>query len=506
MRSAFEQFGKAVQGRHGVVFVRTWEEERAVALLERFFSELQGGAPGMPPDLWSWSCVTGLAAGQTPPAPGSADPLVAIRAFVAAATSDPSRRRFALFRDLPAWFDRPEVVRALREAYTTLTATESFLFLISPRLELPGPLQKEVFLVDLELPSERELIARIREVGAAYPEVLLEPSLLSDVAVGLRGLTMNEATHILQRIYRGGLSGKDEVLGEVFKEKESIVKKSGFLEFVPTVTRVEEIGGLDVLKAWLDQRRRLFTLQAIADGMPTPKGILIMGMSGCGKSMCAKAASALWKVPLFRLDMNLVFSGLFGTPEATFHRALEAIEALAPAILWIDEIENSLGHDDTGGGARVSSSIFAAFLTWMQEKPPLVFVAATANRIQDLPAEVIRKGRFDQVFFVDLPSEEERKEIFEIYLKRNGADVSKFDTATIAGATRGWNGAEIEQAVIAARVEAYHAQRKFDREDLSHSLASIVPLSKTMEEQMKRIRSWAYGRATSASTPSKSQR
>lgn len=502
MPTAHEQLTKAILGRHAVVFLRTWEEERAAAMLRDFAARLGLEGGGHVP-IWSWSLVSGLSDEKGGVVPGSTDPLVGIREFVAHAAATPDVRQFGLFRDLSAAFDRPDVVRALREAYTTLGRTESFLFIVAPRLELPGALAKEVFLADLEMPTDREIVAKIREIAAAHPNVLLEPSLLSDVAVGLRGLTLNESTHILERIYRAGKSDREEVLAEVFTEKEAIVKKSGFLEYVPQKTKVEDIGGLDVLKAWLEQRRKLFTLQAIADGMPTPKGILIMGMSGCGKSMCAKAASALWQVPLFRLDMNLVFSGLYGSPEAAFHRALQAIEALAPAILWIDEIENSLGHDEQGGGSQVSSSVFAAFLTWMQEKPPLVFVAATANRIQDLPAEVIRKGRFDQVFFVDLPGIDERKEIFDIHLARHGADPAKFDTHVIAGATRGWNGAEIEQAVISARVEAYQEKRKFDREDLSKSLASIVPLSRTMEEQMKRIRSWAYARATPASSGSR---
>lgn len=503
MKSAIEQLTQAIQGRHGVVFVRTWEEERAVRLLQGFAQKVYSGNAA----VWSWSCVAGLTLDDAPAEPGSTDPLLAIRSFVAAATAIPPRRGFALFRDLPAYFDRPEVVRALREAYTELAGRESFLFILSPELDLPGPLQKEVFLVDLELPAESELAAKLDEVAAQFPGVELAAELRTDLVVGLRGLTLNESSHILQRIYRAKKTKREDALAELFAEKEAIVRKSGLLEFVPPVTRVDEIGGLDVLKDWLVRRKKLFTLQAVIDQMPTPRGILIMGMSGCGKSMCAKAASSLWSVPLFRLDMNLVLSGLFGTPEAAFHRALHAIEALAPAILWIDEIENSLGHAESdGGGAAGNTSIFSAFLTWMQEKPPLVFVAATANRIQDLPAEVIRKGRFDQVFFVDLPGESERREILEIHLRRNGADVRSFDTHLVAISTKGWNGAELEQAVIAARVEAYHEGRPFGRDDLSKALASIVPLSKTMEEQMKKIRSWAFGRATTATSTSPSAR
>jgi SpoVK/Ycf46/Vps4 family AAA+-type ATPase len=233
--------------------------------------------------------------------------------------------------------------------------------------------------------------------------------------------------------------------------------------------------------------------------MPVPRGILLMGMSGCGKSLAAKAIAVTWKVPLFRLDMNLVFSGMYGSAELAFHRALATVEAVAPAVLWIDELENSLGMDEGATGGAGNSHIFSTFLTWMQEKPPLVFVAATANRIQALPAEVIRKGRFDQVFFIDLPNDEERKQIFEIHLRRNGADPGAFDRVFLAAATKGWNGAEIEQAIVSARVDAYYEKRPFTIDDITRNTSRMVALSKTMEEQMKKIRSWAFGRATPAS-------
>jgi len=491
MATAIEQLRKVILGRHPLVYVRTWEEERAVRMLEEMAQGVYGGKG----KVWKWSCVEGLSGG--PEGVDTTDPLAAIRAVAEAVAATPPQRGFAIFRDLPSFFDRPEVLRALREAYNAFRQRDSFLFVVSPEIALPEALSKETFLVDLELPGPEELAGRIREVAAQFPDVAIDPGILDEAALALRGLTLNEAGHILGRIYRGKKTRREDVLEEVFTEKELIVKKSGYLEFVAHGSRLDEIGGLDVLKEWLERRRKLFSRQAVADGMPAPRGILIMGMSGCGKSMCCKATSTLWGVPLFRLDMNLVVSGLYGTPEAVFHRALQNIEALAPAILWIDEIENSLGHDESAAG----SSIFSAFLTWMQEKPPLVFVAATANRIEALPAEVIRKGRFDQVFFVDLPNDAEREEIFRINLRKSGVDPEKFDPRILALSTKGWNGAEIEQAVVAARVEAYHEGRDFSSDDLSHSLAQIVPLSRTMEEQMKKIRSWAFGRATGASSP-----
>jgi SpoVK/Ycf46/Vps4 family AAA+-type ATPase len=221
-----------------------------------------------------------------------------------------------------------------------------------------------------------------------------------------------------------------------------------------------------------------------------------MGISGCGKSLAVKTISTLWNLPLFRLDMNAVFGT--DNPESTFLKALRSVEAVAPVVLWIDEIEMGVGGYREGGDPSMSR-IFSGFLTWMQEKSALVFVAATANRIQLLPAEIIRKGRFDQVFFVDLPNEEERKSIFAIHLKRNRCEVGKFDLVFLSKATRGWNGAEIEQGVISAAVDAFSERRPVIEEDLHRVLANTVPLAVTMEEQIKAIRSWAHDRALNAS-------
>jgi SpoVK/Ycf46/Vps4 family AAA+-type ATPase len=274
-------------------------------------------------------------------------------------------------------------------------------------------------------------------------------------------------------------------------------KKDGVLEFVPPRFSIEDLGGYENLKDWLQKRKALFSREAMDAGIPIPSGILLMGMSGCGKSLGIKCISTLWNLPLFRLDMNSVFSGASGNAEATFLKALRTVEAASPAVLWIDEIEMGVGS--TGQGDASMSRIFAGFLTWMQEKDPFVFVAATANRIHLLPAEIIRKGRFDQVFFVDLPNEEERKQIFGIHLARNRQDPSKFDLVFLAKATKGWNGAEIEQAVVSAVVDAYSDKRPLTEQDLYKMISATVPLSVTMEDQIKAIKSWAHDRAISAS-------
>jgi SpoVK/Ycf46/Vps4 family AAA+-type ATPase len=329
-----------------------------------------------------------------------------------------------------------------------------------------------------------------------YPKVQLGSAQAAQVSLAMQGLTVKEAEHVLHRAFSNG-AAKGELLAAIFEEKETLAKRAGYLEFIPVPYDVARVGGLENLKDWAAQRKNLFNQESVSAGIPVPKGVLIMGVSGCGKSMIAKAISGLWKVPLFRLDMSLVFSGAYGSPEAAFHRALKTIESVAPVVLWIDEMESALSAPKDS--ATPQALAFSAFLTWMQEKPPLVFVAATANRIESLPAEIIRKGRFDQVFFCDLPGAEEREEILSIHLRNNGANPGDFDMSRLVYRTKGWSGAEIEQAVIAARVEAHQADRPMVFDDLAKQCDAFVPLSKTMAAQVKAIRDWAHNRATRAS-------
>jgi SpoVK/Ycf46/Vps4 family AAA+-type ATPase len=315
-------------------------------------------------------------------------------------------------------------------------------------------------------------------------------------------MSLLEVEHLLRRLLARHQAMDESFMAEVLAEKEQVMRKEGILEFVPPERGMGDMGGLDQLKTWVRHRTSLFTPEALAKGLPRPKGVLLMGMSGCGKSLAVKVIATEWKLPLFRLDMNLVFAGVQGSPEWVFHRALEAVEAVAPAVLWVDEIEMGIAGYHEGETGSVTR-IFSTFLTWMQEHRADVFVAATANRINLLPAEIIRKGRFDQVFFVELPNEEERKEILTIHLLRQGLDPGHYDLVLLASATRGWNGAEIEQAVVSARIACNAEGRPVDERDLLTAMGMIVPLSTTMSEQIKAIRSWARTRALPATTPGK---
>jgi SpoVK/Ycf46/Vps4 family AAA+-type ATPase len=315
-------------------------------------------------------------------------------------------------------------------------------------------------------------------------------------------MSLTEVEHLLRRLLERHAELDESFFRSVLSEKEQISRKEGILEFVPPDDELVALGGLDQLKLWVDERTSLFQPEARKRGLPVPKGVLLMGISGCGKSLAVKVIASQWELPLFRLDMNLVFAGVQGSAEWVFHRALDAVESVAPAVLWIDEIEMGIAGYHEGESGSLTR-IFSTFLTWMQEHRADVFVAATANRIHLLPAEILRKGRFDQVFFVDLPTEEERKEILSIHMDRNRIDPSGYDLILLASATRAWNGAEIEQAVASARITAHARGTEPTQNDMLAAFGKTIPLSRTMEEQLKQIRSWARTRALPATSQAK---
>ncbi len=485
---ATEKIRRAVLGGHPLLYVQSWEESR----VERLAQHLARTIYGAPVPLGIWSVVDGLVVDGIP-TPDTRDPVKVLEAILQA-----QGKGFFVLKDFPtANGARPEITRRLRDLYRGLKDRGRHVFLVSPRLLLPEDAKKEIFVVEYELPDDGEIL-RILEAHLKKRSGVqaLDETTARKLALALRGLTADEIGHVIAKVLSQRTSLGDDAFQEILAEKEQMSKKEGVLEFVPPRFSLEDIGGYETLKAWLKRRQALFSKEALDAGIPIPKGLLLMGISGCGKSLAVKTISTLWNLPLFRLDMNAVFGT--DNPEATFLKALRSVEAVAPAVLWIDEIEMGVGGYKEGGDASMSR-IFSGFLTWMQEKSALVFVAATANRIHLLPAEIIRKGRFDQVFFVDLPNEEERKSIFAIHLRKSRCDVGKFDLVFLAKATKGWNGAEIEQAVISGAVDAYSEKRSLTEEDLHRVLAATVPLAVTMEEQIKAIRSWAHDRALNAS-------
>jgi ATP-dependent 26S proteasome regulatory subunit len=480
---------KLVAARHSLVFVVTFEEER----LERLVDSLARSAFSQPVAFFTWSVTEGLRTMEEE-IPDTEDPVAALNAVIAY----PKAALF-LFKDLHRHYDDPLTVRTMRDVYRACHSTYKTVFVSGPELNIPGECRKEFATVDLPLPSLTELDRVFTEVCSAFKGVAVElGDARDDVLRGTLGLTEDEARFAFTKVLLGRRQVGAEIIDRLYEEKRDIVRKEGILEYVPPRIRLDQIGGLTVLKNWLRQRKRFFSHEAESYGLDPPKGLLITGVSGCGKSMAVQAISAYWVMPMLRLDMNRVYGGVAGTPERSLEIAIRTAEAVSPCVLWIDEIETALVGTRGGGETGLATRIFSSFLTWMQEKEHIVFVAATANEIDRLPPELMRKGRFDEIFFVDLPGEKDRSEIFAVHLAKRNKDPADFDLVSLSKSTPGFNGAEIEQVVLSAMYTSFDQNREVTMNDLYRSLGRMVPLSTTMSERIKEIKRWADTRAVKA--------
>jgi SpoVK/Ycf46/Vps4 family AAA+-type ATPase len=369
--------------------------------------------------------------------------------------------------------------------------------------EIPVELEKEVVVLDFPLPSMTELDEVLSQHLNHNPRNIAAPQDRERLLKAALGLTRDEAEKVYRkaRVMAGCLTAGEVDI--VLSEKRQLIRRNGILEFMDVDETIDLVGGLEELKHWLTQRSDAFTERARDYGLPQPKGMLILGVPGCGKSLIAKTTSRLWGLPLLRLDLGRVYDGsMVGRSEANLRNALKTAESISPAILFIDEIDKAFaggaGSSDSDGGT--SSRIFGTFLTWMQEKTSPVFVMATANRVERLPSEFLRKGRFDEIFFVDLPNAEERKDIFRIHLKKRRSDIERFDLDQLTKVCEGFSGAEIEQGLISAMYEAFAQGREFTQLDIIAAIRSTLPLSKTMSEQVSALRDWAQQRARPAAS------
>jgi hypothetical protein len=396
--------------------------------------------------------------------------------------------------------ESPEVRRRLRDVHESCLEQRKFVVITSPVGFIPEEIERSVLFLEIRPPDRIELVEVLREeaqrIAPAGESGSISEGTLYQLAGALLGLTLDEARYALRRVRSMSGCLGPESLPVLLEEKRLLVNRGGVIEYIADRAGIGEVGGLDELKEWLLERRELFRLR---DGLTqeiVPKGVLIMGIPGCGKSLSVKAIASAFDLPLYRISMIEIFSGRHGKPEGAFVEACKMMEDMAPAVLWFDEIEMGIASGEPGGE---QGRIFAFFLTWMQEKARGLFVAATANRIDLLPAEMIRKGRFDEVFFVDLPLDGERIEIFKIHLNRRGVNVAGFNLGKLTQFTSGWAGAEIEQCVVSALTKAQLAHREVSEEDLIRVAVKIVPLSRTMNEQINHIRGWAFERAVRAS-------
>lgn len=489
-----------IRARHALIQVITWEEDRVRDILLHLAAHRRR-------DLYEWSVTDGLRAVQAQQPAHRQDtrtrePLAVLNEILQADTD-----AVYVLKDFHPNLEQPEVVRQLRDLAEALRRSRKCIVMVSPVMKVPVELEKQVTVLDLPLPSEedlRRLLHRITTEGRTSRRFQVDLTQEQEHALvqAARGLTLAEAenAYALAIVRDGRLDGDD--IKAVVEEKRQVIRKSGGLEFCEITNDLSEVGGMDILKQWLERRSGAFTEEARRYGLPHPRGILLMGVQGCGKSMLAKSVARQWQLPLLRMDMSRIFHGYIGSSEQNMRRALESAESLAPVVLWIDEIEKAFaGMDSSGAGdSGTTSRVVGLFLTWLQEKAGPVFVVATANEVRHLPPELLRKGRLDEIFFVDLPRRPERQQILEIHLRKRQRDPANFDMRALRHACKGFSGAEIEQAIVSAMHDSFFDEREVETQDILRTFEEQVPLSTTMRERIEELRTWARDRARPVSS------
>lgn len=481
-----------IRARYPLIYVVSFEESRVDDEMSRITKDRKK-------ELYKWSITKGLEMPDGSLLSDFKDPIKVLEYILQADVNG-----VFVMKDYHPYLNEPVVVRKLRDVAHALKTSMKNVVFISPVLKIPMELEKEFSVIDYNLPGKEEISEIIKNISVnigdiSKLEISKNPTLFQKVTEAALGLTAEEAENVFAKslVQTGDLD-----LKIILSEKEQIIRKSGVLEYCHVNENMQGVGGLDELKKWLNKRGKAFTPEAREFGLPEPRGILLLGIPGCGKSLTAKAISSMWQLPLLKLDVGKVFSSLVGSSEENVRRAIQTAESIAPSILWLDEMEKgfsglgSSGQTDGGTTARV----FGTFLTWLQEKKTPVFVVATCNNVSQLPPELLRKGRFDEIFFVDLPSREERKEIFKIHLEKRHRNINSFDLNKLSDEAVGFSGSEIEEIIVSALYDAFDNNEDINQTYIENTIKSMIPLSQTMEEQIKGTREWAKIRAKRASS------
>jgi hypothetical protein len=491
-----------IRARYPILYVITSEEMRVQEVLLDIAARRQK-------KVFEWTYSSGIVpAGasiqsQKGRNPATKEPLAALDLVI-----DQIEPAIFLFKDFHPFLTRNNfaVIRRLKDIALHLRNSRKTIVLISPVMEIPAELDKEITVINFPPPAKEDLavlldtaIQDLRE--SQQVQIELDADGRDRLLQAALGLTLGEAENVFAKIIVKNQCLSAGHVNEVFAEKQQIIRKSGLLEYYAAEEDFASVGGLGVLKDWLNKRAVAFTAEAQAFGLPPPKGVLLLGVQGCGKSLCAKAVSRLWQLPLLRFDMGRMFGSLVGSSEENVRRAIAVAESIAPAVLWVDEIDKAFTGSQSSGVADggTTARVFGTFLTWLSEKSAPVFVVATANDVSQLPPELLRKGRLDEIFYVDLPLDEERAEIFRIHLAKRNRNSEEFDIPALVGASPEFSGAEIEEAIISALYDAFYAKQELATTHVFTALSQTVPLARTMAEKVTEQRNWAIGRARNAS-------
>lgn len=498
MDEIFKKIEALLSAYYSVLYLTSFEYERTKQKIRTVVGDVTPQN-----HIYEWNCVDGLSLiqkGARNLVENMEEPEEVLKYIIS--VSDRSYKDVFLLEDFNNYIDEPRIKYLLRIIADKARFTNTHVVIISATYNLPTELEKYVTALNIPLPSRYDLDKTLQQVEKDTKLSLSveQRNKLIDAALGMTSMEADLAFCLAAVVDNLGKNSPYIVSSE----KEQIIRKSGILDYFPKNEDLKDVGGMEVLKDWLFKRQKAYEKKARDFGLQEPKGLLLLGVPGCGKSLTAKSIASFWNMPLLRLDIGKVYQGLVGSSEDNIRKAIATAEAVAPCVLWIDEIEKGLNGVQSSGATDggVTSRIFSTILTWMQEKTSPVFVVATANNINLLPPELLRKGRFDEIFFVDLPSQKERENIFSIHLKKKGQDPSQYPMETLGKKTEGFNGAEIEECIKEAMFAAYVESPdnpKLLSKHLVDAISKTVPLSTTMKEQIAALRNWAATRAKNAS-------
>lgn len=490
-----DEFELLLRARYPLIYIPTLEEERVEAAIAQAAKNLGDRA------VYIWDFVDGYQGNPNDVGFGRRNPLQALE-FVEKVTQNAAA--IFILRDFHRFLEDISVSRKLRNLSRLLKSQPKNIVILSPQVTVPPELTEVLTVMDFPLPNGADIKAEIQRLLAATAQSISE-KVLDELVRSAQGLSLERIRRVLARAIASHGAIQPEDVELILEEKRQSIRQTQILEFYPATEKISDIGGLDNLKDWLLRRGGAFTERARQYGLPHPRGLLLVGIQGTGKSLTAKAIAHHWHLPLLRLDVGRLFGGLVGESESRTRQMVQLAEALAPCILWIDEIDKAFSGIDSKGDAGTTSRVFGTFINWLAEKKSPVFVVATANNIQALPPEMLRKGRFDEIFFVGLPSQEERKAIFELHLSRlRPHNLKSYDLERLAYETPDFSGAEIEQTLIEAMHIGFSQNRDFTTDDVLEAASQIIPLARTAQEQIKFLQDWAAaGKARMASRDSR---
>ncbi|ASN78663.1 Ycf46 (chloroplast) [Porphyra umbilicalis] len=480
-----------LKSRYPIILINTREEERLEYMMKNHISCLDNEK------VYCWDFVDGYTSNPNDNGYAQRNPLLALE-FIE--KLDNRYLNLFILKDFDSFFRDVGLIRKLRNLSQIIKTQSKNIIIVSCKVNIPYTLNDVITVIDLPLPNLPEIKKEIKRLSIAL-SIVLDIELVNNLAKSCQGLSIDRIRKVITRTIAqyGQLDSRS--LSIIIEEKRQIINQTRLLEFYPYKKANKDIGGLNALKLWLKKRSRSFSKQSFDYGIPTPKGLLLVGIQGTGKSLTAKAIANDWTLPLLRLDIGKLFGGLVGESESKMREMVTIAEGLSPCVLWIDEIDKAFSNLYSQGDSGTSARVFGTFITWLSEKTTPVFVVATANTIQNLPSEMLRKGRFDEIFFLDLPNNEERELIFQIHLKRiRPQSWQNYNTKQLSLLCNKFSGAEIEQAIVESMHTAFSEEREFSTEDIKIALGQFVPLAYTDKEQVENLQAWAAsGRARNAS-------